>query len=154
MRSWITREPIDTAAVLELVRAPEAGAVLLFLGVVRDHNDGRAVTGIHYDAYATMAERVLAQIVAEAADRIGTERIAAVHRIGELDVGETSVAIAVASPHRAETFDGARYIIEEIKQRLPVWKEERYLDGDRGWLAGSVPVAASGSTRMADDDAG
>lgn len=153
MRSRITHEPIDTAAVLEMVWAQENGAVLLFLGVVRDHNAGRAVTGIHYDAYSDMAERVLTEIVAEAAARMGTERIAAVHRIGELDIGETSVAIAVASPHRAEAFDGARYIIEEIKQRLPIWKEEHYLDGDKGWLDGRVPMAASGSDRMVDDDA-
>lgn len=154
MRSWITRDPIDTAALLKQVEAPETGAVLLFLGVVRDHNDGRSVTGIHYDGYTAMAERVLAEIVAEAAARIGTERIVAVHRIGELAVGDTSVAIAVAAPHRAEVFDGARYIIEEIKQRLPVWKEEHYSDGERGWLAGRIPTPAGGTSPGVVDDAG
>jgi len=142
MRCSITRDPIDTTQVLASVGAPEDGAVLLFLGVVRNHNEGRSVTGIHYDAYIEMAERVLEEIAAEAVERLRTDRITVIHRIGELEVGETSTAIAVSSAHRAEVFDAARYIIEEIKVRLPVWKEERYVEGDRQWLDGEVPVVA------------
>lgn len=152
MQSWITRDPIDTDALITKVRAPETGAVLLFLGVVRNHNEGRAVEGVHYTAYHEMAERVLQEIVAEAALLLGTEQIAVVHRVGELVIGETSVAIAVAAPHRAETFDAARKIIEEIKVRLPVWKEERYLDGESEWLDGQIPVLARSGKAGGNDD--
>lgn len=139
MRSWITREPIDPAALLEEVGAPEDGAVLLFLGIVRNHNDGRSVGGMRYDAYVSMAESVLARIVEEAGERWGTDRLTAVHRVGELSVGEPSVAIVVSTPHRAEAYEASRYVIEELKRRLPVWKEERYVDGEARWLDGYVP---------------
>lgn len=130
---------IDPAEVLGRVRADEDGAALLFLGVVRDHADGRPVSGMRYDAYVEMAEPVLAEIAREAAERLGTDRVAVVHRVGELDIGEVSVAIAVSSPHRAEAFDASRYVIEEIKKRLPVWKKEHYTDGTAEWVEGAVP---------------
>lgn len=152
MQSWITDAPIDTAAVLAVVGADSDGAVLLFLGNVRNHNEGREVVGIRYDAYRAMAERVLAEIAREAAARLGTDRLAVVHRIGELGIGETSVVIAVSSPHRAEAFDAARYTIEEIKRRLPVWKEELYPAGEARWLDGEIPVAAG--TRGRKEDGG
>jgi molybdopterin synthase catalytic subunit len=154
MRSWITVEPIETAAVLAEVGAAADGAVLLFLGVVRDHNEGESVVGIRYEAYSAMAERVLAEITREAAARLGTERIAVAHSIGELAVGETSVAIAVSSPHRAEAFDAARYTIEEIKRRLPIWKEEQYREGEPRWLDGQVPAPAGTGGGRTGDDAG
>ncbi len=139
MKAWITRERIAPEDVLRLVGDPGDGASVLFLGHVRDHNDGRPVTGLSYDAYAEMAGPLLAQIVAEAAETLGTHRIAAVHRIGDLDVGEVSVAIAVSSPHRAHAFEACRQVIDEIKRRLPVWKEEHYADGPARWL-GQVPA--------------
>jgi molybdopterin synthase catalytic subunit len=135
----IVREPIDPARVLALVGDEQDGASLLFLGVVRDHNDGRSVGGVNYDAYEEMAAQVLSEIVDEAARAAGTDRVAAVHRIGELRVGEVSVAIAVSSPHRAEAYDASRYVIEEIKKRLPVWKKERYSDGAEEWVEGRTP---------------
>ncbi len=138
----IVREPIDPAHVLTLIGADQDGASLLFLGVVRDHNDGRSVGGVRYDTYEEMAAEVLSEIVGEAARSAGTDRIAAVHRIGELEVGEVSVAIAVSSPHRAEAYDASRYIIEEIKKRLPVWKKERYSDGAEEWVEGRPPDGA------------
>ena len=138
----IVREPIDPAHIMTLMGADEDGASLLFLGVVRDHNDGRSVGGVRYDAYEEMAEQVLSDIVDEAARAAGTDRIAAVHRIGELRVGEVSVAIAVSSPHRAEAYEASRYVIEEIKKRLPVWKKERYRDGAEEWVEGRAPEAA------------
>jgi molybdopterin synthase catalytic subunit len=141
--SAIVREPIDPAHVLTLVGEDQDGASLLFLGVVRDHNDGRAVDGVQYDAYEEMAAQVLSEIVGEAASRAGTERVAALHRIGELDVGEVSVAIAVSSPHRAEAYEASRYVIEEIKKRLPVWKKERYSDGAVEWVEGRAPDPTS-----------
>jgi molybdopterin synthase catalytic subunit len=136
----ITRDSIDTTVLLSRVGAASDGAVLLFLGVVRDHNEGQAVTGVAYDAYTEMAERVLGDIALEAANRLGTDRVAVMHRTGRLAIGETSVAIAVSSPHRAESFDAARYIIEQIKLRLPVWKRELYASGSSDWLDGSTPA--------------
>jgi len=144
VRSWITREPIDPAVVLGLVGTGEDGAVLLFLGTVRETNDGRAVTGMRYDSYGAMAEKVLDRIAMEAATRLGTDRLAVVHRVGELAIGEVSVAIAVSSPHRAEVFDAGRYVIEEIKKRLPVWKKEHYLEGGSEWLDGTTPAVEAG----------
>jgi molybdopterin synthase catalytic subunit len=135
----IVQEPIDPAHVLSLIGADRDGASILFLGVVRDHNDGRSVGGVRYDAYDEMATRVLSEIVEEAARSADTDRIAAVHRVGDLKVGEVSVAIAVSSPHRAEAYDASRYIIEEIKKRLPVWKKERYSDGAEQWVKGNKP---------------
>lgn len=143
-RAWVTRAPIDPMAVLRLVGDPADGAVLLFLGTVRNRNDGRAVAGMRYDAYGAMAEKVLDEIAAEAAERLGTDRVAVVHRVGELAIGDVSVVIAASSPHRAEAFDAGRYVIEEIKKRLPVWKQEHYVEGDSEWLDGTTPVAESG----------
>jgi molybdopterin synthase catalytic subunit len=146
-------DAIDPAAVLARVGDDRDGASILFLGVVRDHADGRPVEGMRYDAYVEMAEGVLADIAREAAARAGTDRLAVVHRVGELSIGEVSVAIAVSSPHRAEAYDASRYVIEEIKKRLPVWKKEHYTDGAAEWVEGQVPPgtatqgdrAASGS---------
>jgi molybdopterin synthase catalytic subunit len=135
----IVRTPIDPSAVLERVGGDRDGAIVLFLGTVRDHNDGRPVRGMRYEAYVEMAEAVLEAIAREAGDRAGTEEVAVVHRVGELTVGEHSVAIAVAAPHRADAYDASRYIIEEIKKRLPVWKREHYADGEARWLDGTQP---------------
>jgi molybdopterin synthase catalytic subunit len=135
----ITRDAIDPAAVLASVGASGHGAEVLFLGVVRDHNEGRPVVSVLYEAYEAMAERVLATLVAEAEARRPGIRVAAVHRVGELRVGEVSLAVAVSSAHRADAFDAARELIEEIKRRLPVWKQERYSDGERRWLEGHTP---------------
>ena len=137
----IVQDPIDPAAVLASVGSDEDGASLLFTGVVRNHNQGRTVGGVRYDAYEEMAARVLSQIVEEAVQLVGTDRIVAVHRVGELTVGEVSVAIAVSSPHRAEAFEASRFIIEEIKKRLPVWKKERYEGDVEEWVEGVTPVA-------------
>ena len=142
--SEVTSDPVDAAEVLARVGDPEDGAVSLFLGIVRNHNEARPVSGMDYEGYAEMAGEQLAAIVEEAAERAGSDRIAAVHRLGTLGVGEISVAIAASTPHRAEAFDAARYVIEEIKKRLPVWKREHYLDRDAEWLEGRVPVAQGG----------
>jgi molybdopterin synthase catalytic subunit len=136
MSAWITREPISSESVLSLVGGPGDGAIDLFLGVVRDQNEGAAVSGMHYDAYVEMAESTLREIVEEAAALDGVGKVAAVHRIGELTIGEVSVAIASSAPHRAQAFAATRYVIEEIKKRLPVWKQERYLEGTERWLPG------------------
>jgi molybdopterin synthase catalytic subunit len=145
MRAAITTAPIAPHDLVREVGSDEDGAVLLFLGTVRDHNDGRPVRGMRYEAYVAMAEQVLTAIVADAARRCGSDRIAAVHRIGELDVGDVSVAVAVATPHRAQAYDASRYIMEQIKVRLPVWKHEHYSDGEARWLDGHTPAVPNAS---------
>lgn len=142
--SDVTTKSIDPGAVLARVGSPGDGAVAFFAGVVRNENEGRPVSGMEYEGYDEMAREELAAIVAEAAERAGSDRIAAVHRLGRLAVGEVSVAIAVSSPHRAEAFAAARYIIEELKKRLPVWKREHYLDRDAQWLEGHLPGQEAG----------
>ena len=139
MRAWITDAPIETCELLSRTGTGEDGAVVLFLGTVRQINEGRRVTGIRYEAYREMAEEVLREIAAEAEARIQSGHINVVHRTGELELGEVSVAIAVATAHRAEAFEGARYIIEEIKKRLPVWKHEHYAGGGTEWVKGEIP---------------
>jgi molybdopterin synthase catalytic subunit len=139
VRAWITSAPVSADTVLSLVQADEHGAALVFLGVVRDHNEGRAVRGVHYEAYVEMAERTLGEILEEARARVAPAKLAAVHRVGELAIGDVSIAVAVSTPHRAEAFDACRYVIEEVKQRLAVWKQERYVSGGSEWLDGVVP---------------
>ncbi|CAN5813918.1 molybdenum cofactor biosynthesis protein MoaE [soil metagenome] len=140
MHCRIISQPIDAATLLAEVATPSDGAVLLFWGVVRNENDGREVNGLEYEAYAEMAEAKLREIVAEAAQRWSVGEIAVVHRIGKLNVGQASVGIAVAAPHRAEAYEASRYVIEELKRRVPIWKREHYLDGPSAWLGGSVPA--------------
>ena len=137
----ITEQPIDAAALLARCTTTRDGAALLFVGVVRDHNEGREVGQLEYTAFSEMAERVLREIAGEAVERWETGNIAVVHRVGRLGLGEPSVAIAVASPHRDAAYQASRYIIEELKQRVPIWKREGYLAGDSEWLPGNAPAA-------------
>jgi molybdopterin synthase catalytic subunit len=142
MRSAIVTRPIDTAALVAEVASNANGATVLFTGTVRDSNEGRTVTGIDYDAYQAMAVEELARIVSEASERFGTPHVVAEHRTGSLALGETSVAIAVGHPHRAPAFDAARFVIEEIKLRLPVWKQELFTDGTRAWVDARITARA------------
>ena len=130
----LVREPLDASALVASVSRPSNGAVLLFIGVVRDVNEGREVTGIEYSAYEPMAARELADIATEATQRFGVTDIAVEHRLGALALEDASVGIAVAHPHRAEAYDASRWIIEEIKRRVPIWKREHYADGTREWV--------------------
>jgi molybdopterin synthase catalytic subunit len=148
MYSAIVEQPIDVPAILERVSRSANGATVLFLGMVRDVNEGRDVTGIEYTAYRSMAERELATIVEEAAALADSGDVAVEHRLGQLEVGDCSVAIAVGHPHRGRAFEAARYVIEELKQRVPIWKREHYVDGTREW------VAAGSSSSSALVDAG
>jgi molybdopterin synthase catalytic subunit len=141
-RCRVTADPIDAAALLQDAAAASDGAVLLFLGVVRNENEGRAVVRLEYEAYAPMAEREMAKIASEAAERWGTGAISIVHRTGTLEVGEPSVAITVAAPHRGEAYEASRYVIEELKRRVPVWKREGYAEGPSEWLPGNAPTQA------------
>jgi molybdopterin synthase catalytic subunit len=139
IRCAVTEEPIDAAALLASCTRTSDGAALLFVGVVRDRNEGRPVEHLEYAAFAPMAERVMREIAEEAVERWQTGEVAVVHRSGRLELGEVSVAIAVASPHRDAAYQASRYIIEELKQRVPVWKKEGYVDGERAWLPGNAP---------------
>lgn len=130
----LTRRPIDPTALMERVAAPRHGAVLLFLGVVREVNDGRGVTGIEYSAYESMAGREISAIAEEAVARFGGIDVAMEHRLGELALEEASVGIAVAHAHRGVAYDASRWILEELKRRVPIWKREQYVDGTREWV--------------------
>jgi len=138
-RVAVTSGPIDPGFVLQQVGDDRDGAVLLFLGVVRNHHEGRAVRGLEYEAYEGMVRAELDRIVTEAEETLGTDRLYVVHRIGELAVGDTSVAVAVSSPHRDEAYRASKYVMEEIKKRLPVWKKEHLVDGESDWVSGVVP---------------
>lgn len=144
MRTALVEHPIDTAALTAEVADVSNGATVLFVGTVRDMNEGRAVSGIEYSAYASMATLELDRIAREAAKKFGTENIVVEHRIGELALGDASVAIAVAHPRRASAFDAARHVIEQIKIRVPIWKLEHYRDGTREWVDPTATAAASG----------
>ena len=134
MRSAIVERPRDPPALLAEVSSPANGAAVLFVGTVREVNDGRAVTGMEYRAYAAMAERELATILEETAARFTLRDLVCEHRVGTLSLGEASVVIAAAHPHRAAAFDAARHVIEELKRRVPIWKLEHYADGGREWV--------------------
>jgi molybdopterin synthase catalytic subunit len=114
------------------------GANLLFTGTVRDSNEGRAVSGMHYSAHLALAEKALAEICLEAQARFAIQHCHIVHRLGELRLGEISVAITVRSAHRDAAYVASRWAIETLKARVPIWKEERYIDGDSAFLDGQT----------------
>lgn len=134
MRTRLVNGPIDTQALVAEVGRHANGATLLFIGTVRDVNDGRGVTGMEYSAYESMADRELADIAREASERYSTPDVVIEHRLGELELGEASVAIAIAHPHRGDAYDASRYVIEQLKKRVPIWKLEHYADGSREWV--------------------
>lgn len=130
----LTHNLIDTTAVVDAVRCPAAGAVVLFLGTVRETSDGKQTSSLQYECYAEMAEKKLAELEAEARDRWPLAECMIVHRLGHLPLGETSVAIAVSSAHRQEAFEAGRWLIDRIKQIVPIWKKENYADGTSDWV--------------------
>lgn len=134
MRSAIVSRVLDPCALLAEVSGAANGASILFVGTVRNVNEGRDVTGIEYAAYVPMAEREMAAIVTEAAAHFDTSDIVVEHRLGHLALTDASVVIAVAHARRAAAFDASRYIIEELKCRVPIWKREEYTDGTREWV--------------------
>jgi molybdopterin synthase catalytic subunit len=123
----LTREPIDLAALHATTAAD--GAVCLFVGVVRNENDGRAVRHLEYEAYEDMALPLMHEIADAARRRWPVTSVRLVHRLGRMEIGEASVAVAVASPHRAEAFEACRYVIDALKTSVPIWKKEFYADG-------------------------
>jgi molybdopterin synthase catalytic subunit len=131
--TYLTSDPIDSGALLALVQSAERGGIVSFHGTVRNQHDGREVLRLEYSAYGPMAEAECGRIVAEAESRWDVA-VALRHRVGRLDIGDTAVAIAVASAHREEAFLACRYVIEEVKRRVPIWKRELYADGSVEWV--------------------
>jgi len=144
MASLLTRTPIDLGRLVEAVSAPDRGGVATFLGLVRNHHGGRQVLRLEYSAYEPMAEAEAARILAEAESRWPV-RAGLAHRLGELAIGDAAVAVAAAGPHRAEAFDACRYVIEELKVRVPIWKKEHYADGSVLWVDPTAAKSASGN---------
>ncbi len=145
MRVAVVSRPIDPGALVLEVGNIAHGAIVLFLGTVRDMSEGREVAGLEYRAYDAMALRELETIVAEACARFETEEIVVEHRTGDLALGEVSVGIAVSHAHRAPAYEASRYVIEQLKRRVPVWKKEEYVDGTREWVDPTRPAVEARS---------
>jgi molybdopterin synthase catalytic subunit len=130
----ITEAPIDHAAVTERVRSNRAGAVVSFLGTVRELTGDRRTASLDYEAYPEMARKKLAELEAEARGRWPIVEVAIVHRVGHLDLGEVSVVVAVSCPHRDQAFEACRWLIDTLKQVIPIWKKETWSDGTEEWV--------------------
>jgi molybdopterin synthase catalytic subunit len=136
-RYHVGEAPLDAAAVAGVVASPAAGAVVTFLGIVRDHNAGRTVRFLDYEAFAPLAVKSFERVAAEAAERWPSVALAIHHRSGRVQIGEASVVIAAASAHRADAYAVSRYAIERIKQISPIWKHEHF-DGGDVWIEGAT----------------
>jgi molybdopterin synthase catalytic subunit len=130
----LTRDEIDYAALTEQVRRNDCGAVVTFLGTVRDLTGDRVTVALDYEAYPGMAEQKLAEIEAETRQRWPVGAIAIEHRLGRLEVGDVSVAIAVSCPHRGDAFEACRHAIDRLKELVPIWKKENWADGTTEWV--------------------
>ena len=143
----IVDEPIDATAMGELVRSDADGAVCVFLGVARKFSRGREVVHLEYEAYPEMAEKKMAEIGDELRVKFGAERVVILHRTGVLPIGEASVGIAVATPHRREAFAACQYAIDRLKETVPIWKKEVWSDGQQwiGWEGQATAAPGIGS---------
>ncbi|MBV9258183.1 MAG: molybdenum cofactor biosynthesis protein MoaE [Ktedonobacteraceae bacterium] len=131
----LTQAPLERDALVAAVSDPSVGGIVVFEGVVRDTARGKQVRYLEYDMYEEMAEQQISRILEEAQRRWGVERVAVAHRFGRLEIGEASVIIVVATPHRAEAFEACRYIIDTLKSTVPIWKKEVATDGEE-WVEG------------------
>ncbi len=129
----ISPEPLSVQACLDAVADSSAGGVGLFVGVVRDGDDGRGVTALSYSAHPS-AVHILADVCAEAAAREGITAVSALHRVGDLVVGDLAVVVAVSGPHRGEALEATRWLIDTLKERVPIWKEQTFRDGGKEWV--------------------
>ena len=134
----LVRTPIHSEEIVRSLKAPEDGAVVVFDGIVRNHSGGRATLYLEYEAYEPMALKKLRDIEGEIRAKFHVHRIAIVHRLGRLEIGETSVLIAVSSPHRRAAFDACRFAIDALKRTVPIWKKEYFADG-AVWVEGVIP---------------
>ena len=130
----LTTNPIDSDALVRQAQSPASGAVLLFLGVTRQHTAGRETAELRYDAYNEMAEKELTALEMEARDSWKLDECLIVHRLGTVPLGEASVAIVVASAHRRAAFAAGEWLIDTLKVRVPIWKEEHWADGSKDWV--------------------
>ena len=130
----VTTEPLDVQQVHNLVKSPADGAVVTFDGIVRNNFGGREVRYLEYEAYAAMAEKKMAEIAAEVQNKFAVGNIAMVHRIGRLEIGESSILIAIAAPHRQPAFEACAYAMDRVKEEVPVWKKEFFADGESHWV--------------------
>jgi molybdopterin synthase catalytic subunit len=130
----LTDSPIDVPSLIAGVGSPAAGAVVVFLGVVREMTEGRQTQSLDYEAYAPMARRILTELEAEARRRWPLENCAVVHRTGNVAVGQASVLVAVSAAHRGAAFEAAQWLIDQIKQVVPIWKQEHWADGASQWV--------------------
>lgn len=137
--AYLSEHPIDPADLAARVASPARGGIVSFLGAVRNEHAGRTVVRLHYSAYAPMAEGECARILADAEARWPDAAIALQHRVGELAIGDWAVAVVVAAPHRGEAFEACRFVIEELKRRVPIWKREYYADGSVAWVDPTAP---------------
>lgn len=140
-RASIVSRAINPAELMGEVQSTAFGAISMFVGTVRDTHEGRSVTAIDYSAYTAMAESELEMILAQAEEKFGVSAIVVEHRVGALALGDVSVVVAAAHAHRAPALDCTRFVIEEIKKRVPIWKLEHYAGGTRQWID---PTVASG----------
>jgi len=136
----LTRQAIEPAPLVEQLRKPGDGAVVTFDGCVRDHSHGRRTLYLEYEAYESMALAKMAEIAADMHNKFAIDGVAIVHRLGRLEIGETSVFIAVSSPHRPAAFEACRYAIDTLKKTVPIWKKEYFEDG-AVWADGELPPA-------------
>ncbi len=130
----LTHDPIDTQQLTESVRDNAAGAVVVFLGTVRELTDGRRTLALDYEAYPEMAEAKLEELVETACQRWPVTRWGIVHRLGHLALGDVSVAVAVSCPHRDAAFEAGRFLIDTLKEIVPIWKKENFSDGSTEWV--------------------
>ncbi len=145
MGRWIVTGPLALDPLLRETEDVASGALVVFYGTVRDHNDGRPVESMTYEAHVPLAEKVLAEIEQETLAKFSARRCRIQHRVGHLALGEPSVLIVVRAGHRDAAYAASRYAIDELKQRAPIWKEEHYADGDSRYLEG-VPLARKDET--------
>jgi molybdopterin synthase catalytic subunit len=130
----LTTEPIDTARLLDEAKSPRAGAVVLFLGTTRELTNGRRTVTLDYEAYGPMAERKLAELEGEARRRWPIVECFIIHRVDRVPLAEVSVAIVVSTPHRADAFAAGQWLIDTLKQDVPIWKREEWADGTMEWV--------------------
>ena len=140
MRFRISSEPIEPESLKAALSAVGAGACVCFEGWVRDHNEGSAVTALEYEAHEIVAMKEVDKILGEARARFDIVEVDGVHRVGRLGIGDCAVWVGVSAAHRDAAFEACRYVIDEIKHRVPIWKKEHYRDGESGWVNCAKPV--------------
>jgi len=135
----LNHDPIDSSEVIESVQSPEAGAVVLFLGTTREFTAGRQTESLDYESYGEMAFRKLEELEQEARQRWSLTELTIIHRLGHLGIGEASVAIAVSAPHRKDAFTAGQWLIDTLKEIVPIWKKENWADGTSEWVHPGMP---------------